>query len=290
MNNNLGVFNLSSSNPAMLSPAQMTQMKSNMTNNMNINRGFNVGQQPGTQIPSINVGIPPANGIPPSMNNGMGNINLAMLQQPVQITGPTQGTSIASLKGVQPKQNNINNSRQVVLSQQNPHIRQHPRSNFNNNPDLSDDMSQGSYASNAQSYNNDEVNKIKHLVNGLNKSLEHYKSLEDYAPSKSNFSDDSDVDNDDNSENSDSETSEPDKKQKPNNDEKETYHQMILNSIKECTLIIIIYILLSQEFFKKGIHNFIPQTEISGETTFIGTIVYGSILATVYVFFRRILF
>jgi ABC-type multidrug transport system fused ATPase/permease subunit len=129
------------------------------------------------------------------------------------------------------------------------------------------------------SLNDEQFNKIKKLANNLNKSLEHYKSLEEFAPSKSNFSD-SETDNETEI---DLELDTKINKNKNNNDK--PLSETIIKILKEYIFLTLFYVLLSQEFIKIGINNYIPQLS---DYKLIETIVYGLILSTLYIFFNKI--
>ena len=62
----------------------------------------------------------------------------------------------------------------------------------------------------------------------------------------------------------------------------------ILGIGKEIVLLVTIYILLSQGFVRKSIANYIPQLNPNsdGIIPFSGYVIYGSILALLFVFFR----
>ena len=62
----------------------------------------------------------------------------------------------------------------------------------------------------------------------------------------------------------------------------------ILGIGKEMILIVIIYVILSQGFVRRSIANYIPQLNpnADGVIPFTGYVIYGSILATIFVFFR----
>ena len=117
------------------------------------------------------------------------------------------------------------------------------------------------------------------MANNLNKSLEHYKSLEEFAPSKSNFSD-SETDNETEI---DLELDTKINKNKNNNDK--PLSETIIKILKEYIFLTLFYVLLSQEFIKIGINNYIPQLS---DYKLIETIVYGLILSTLYIFFNKI--
>ena len=309
MNNSPGLFNVGSGNPNMTNLAQMRAMSNNgMSGNNNFNGGNysnNMGGPPNMNMSGMNGMIPP--NMPPNINGT--NINLEMLKQPLEITGPTQGTSIASLmKGA--GNPNINtggaNGKQMMYQQQNPqtspplnkHIVASGQGGQNNNiqrnvnrtnqNDIASQMSEQSQHSQHSYYSQDEMsqshkkskNEIKYLVNDLN------KSLDDYEPSKPHNTEDSDMEFD-----SDRDS---DKENDTANTKKIKKMEPEINSIfditKECMLIIFLYVLISQNFVKKGFVSMIPQIQpnIDGDTPITGYFVYGTVLALMIVFFRRL--
>lgn len=87
---------------------------------------------------------------------------------------------------------------------------------------------------------------------------------------------------------------EPSKAQTEEEDEKEKEDIInvkeelsILNVVKEMSLIVAIYVIMSQGFVRKLIAGYIPQLNpIDGTIPFTGYLIYGAILALLFVFFR----
>lgn len=161
-----------------------------------------------------------------------------------QMAGPGGGTSIADLQKM-PKQ-----QPQMSPQQYRQKSQQEGRDN--------------------ESEVHEEHNKIRHLVKNIN------QSLDDYAPSKSQNTEDSE---DDSTEKEDDST------------EKNKSNYYVPDILKEPLLIVVIYVILSQGFVKKSIGNYIsyinPTQE--GYVSLIGYIIYGSILALLFMFFKKIL-
>lgn len=305
MNNNMSMFNVSSSNPNMM---PINQMKAMMANNnpqqfpqMNMPSNFQNNSMPNNNMNNMN-DMNNMNNVN-NMNNNR-QLNLNALTNPLVITGPTQGTSIASIKGVDPRQSQSHsqshsqsqldnrrdnrqyhpNNKQINYSQENPQMNNRSRQHNTQHPVAHDNMSHDSYASSgsvnsADVKNNEEIGKIKHLFEDIN------KHLDDFGPSKSQFSDES-ID-----ENSDSDIEASESSDKPTKTkQKETSSDIILISFKECVMIIILYILMSQDFIKKSVVSAIPQAlDTSGNITYIGQITFGSMIAFCFIFFRKIL-
>ncbi|CAH6421500.1 Hypothetical protein KVN_LOCUS313 [uncultured virus] len=72
---------------------------------------------------------------------------------------------------------------------------------------------------------------------------------------------------------------------------KQNYMSMIPNVIKEPIILIIIYVILSQSFVKNGIGKYIKQInpDENGNISLIGIIIYGTILAVLFMFAKKIL-
>lgn len=119
-----------------------------------------------------------------------------------------------------------------------------------------------------------EKNKIHHLVKDIN------RHLDDYAPSAQSISQ--------NTEDSMYDSDEDNTEQINKYVEKNTY---IPNIIKEPLLIIVLYVVLSQSFVQKALGNYIPHMGIneSGNVSLIGKLIYGTILALLFMFFRKII-
>jgi hypothetical protein len=188
--------------------------------------------------------------------------------------------------------------------QENPQTRKTPHGQYPNRQQLHpptqpqninyDDMySQGSYqlvenvpmsrlSNSKQNQSNIEMDKITYLVKDIN------KDLDNYGPSKTQLSENSDVEDSDSE--SDSDVHIKNKKSINKNDDDNDDSNFILDIIKECGLLLFLYVLISQEFVRKGINTTIPQIVGENDTVhIIGYMVYGTILAFMFVFFKRIL-
>lgn len=130
--------------------------------------------------------------------------------------------------------------------------------------------------------------KIRRLVSDIN------RSLDDYAPSK-NHNTDSDRGsiNDDINNNDIDDMEKVDEildksKCEANNS---LYNQYVPNWLKEPLLIIVLYVILSQGFVRRTLGEYItyinPQPD--GTIPLIGYIIYGTILAVLFVIFKYIL-
>jgi len=170
------------------------------------------------------------------------------------------GTSIADLKKIQPLSRSPNQSPREQWKKQNVDIRQ-----------------QQGFSDSDQ-----ERDKIKHLVKDIN------KSLDDYGPSKMRNTEDSD-DESDNNNNATEKEHYNDKNEMDNN--KKIDDKSILDHLKEPLLLVIIYVILSQNFVRRTIGNYISyiNPKEDGNVPFVGYILYGVILTVAFVFFKKIL-
>jgi len=116
-----------------------------------------------------------------------------------------------------------------------------------------------------------ERNNISSLVRDIN------KSLDDYEPSRSNTDDEDDDIIDE---------------QDQNDAIIDTKPSYIPSLIQEGLLIIVIYVILSQEYVRGSIGKFITyiNPDETGKVHLAGYVSYGTILAVLYLFFKRILF
>jgi len=171
------------------------------------------------------------------------------------------GTSIADLRKMQ----HVNKQRSAPPLRQVSAREQYKKQNI-------DIRSQGI------SDSDQERDKIKHLVKDIN------KSLDDYGPSKMRSTEDSDTDTDNDNNNSASEKEKTDEKYTKSNDE-----NIILDYLKESILLIVVYVILSQNFVKKMIGTYIAQINPreDGSVSLIGYIAYGVILAIIFMFLKR---
>jgi len=112
-----------------------------------------------------------------------------------------------------------------------------------------------------------ERDNIRHLVNDLN------RSLGDYAPS--------DAQNTDTEETVDTD-------EEPKQNKKSDFSLFCL--VKDQIIIILLYILISQNFVKNGLGTYIPQIlpKQDCSTSFVGTIICGVLLALLYTLAKKI--
>jgi len=169
------------------------------------------------------------------------------------------GTSIADLKKMQPLSRSPNQSPREQWKKQND-VRQ-----------------QQGFSDSDQ-----ERDKIKHLVKDIN------KSLDDYGPSKMRNTEDSDDESDNNN---DATEKEQDNDKEEMDNSKKIDDKSILDHLKEPLLLIIIYVILSQNFVRRTIGNYVSyiNPREDGNVPLVGYILYGVILAVAFVFFKKIL-
>ena len=180
---------------------------------------------------------------PANMRGGTSMVDQLFKGSPV--AGPGGGTSLADLN---------------KISAGNP--TQHKR---NQTSPESDTRSEN------RNNNREEHNKIHHLVKNIN------QSLDDYAPSKSQNTEDSE---DDSTE-----------KEEDINSKNKNSDLYIPEILKEPLLIIIIYVVMSQGFVRKGIGSYISYINPGqdGYVSLIGYVIYGTILALLFMFFKKII-
>lgn len=206
-------------------------------------------------------------------NNNFGTMpynNMNMFVPPVpQITGAAGGTSIAALKQNQPQNNS---PRQNIPNQ--PYGGQ-MQNGMQGMSDLQIAQIMGANKSMPNPEINEQENEaasqnIRHLVKDLN------RSLDGYGPSKKSMSLTEESDTED----------EPLVKKKSS-----SFGSYIPMILKEPMLLLVIYIVMSQSFVKKAISTYIPQLEnnLDGNKTFLGIVMYGTILALLFVLFKKIL-
>lgn len=122
----------------------------------------------------------------------------------------------------------------------------------------------------------EQRDKIRHLVKNIN------HGLDGYAPSKSTATEDTD------SEKDSMEKEEPPKKQ--NIVTQNTESSGVLNMIKEVALLVFIYVILSQNFVRKTVGGYVSyiNPRDDGSVSIIGYLIYGLILALIFVFLKNI--
>jgi hypothetical protein len=197
-----------------------------------------------------------------SVQGNMPLVNKLFQDEGGQLNIPSGGTSISDLKKMQPL---VSNNQQRLLSQQ-----QKLQQSRNMKRESSD---YGTIEQQGPSDSDQERDKIKYLVKDIN------KSLDDYGPSKMKNTEDSDDDDY-------TEKEEDIKKNK-----KPEEYGYIMEYIKEPLLVIIIYVVLSQAFVRKSIANYIPliNPREDGSVSFLAYVIYGTLLALVFMFFKKIL-
>jgi hypothetical protein len=183
-------------------------------------------------------------------SNPSGGSMVEQLFKGSSVAGPGGGTSLADLQKIPTTRQHA-----PMSPQQNPQYRQRSQPETRN-----DDENEV----------HEEHNKIKNLVTKIN------NSLDDFKPSKSQNTDDSE-----------DESTEKDEDTKEN--DKSSYY--IPDMLKEPVLIIIIYVILSQGFVRKSIGNYISYINPTqdGYVSLMGYVIYGSILALLFMFFKKIL-
>jgi len=177
------------------------------------------------------------------------------------ISGPTEGTSIASLK----KGNNTNqhkNTMQQQFGKGGYPPQRYPQQNpqgytMHNN---TDDQHEA-----VPSESDIERDGIRHLVKDIN------RGLGDYGPS--------DIQNTDTEETVD------------NDDEPKKSDFTLFGLIKEPLIILLLYLLISQNFVKNGLGAYITQVlpRHDGSTSFLGHLICGIIIASLFVLSKKIL-
>lgn len=123
------------------------------------------------------------------------------------------------------------------------------------------------YRSRERDYERDyEKDRIKHLVKDIN------RSLDDYAPSKSHATEDSEDFSEEKVQNTSSEN-------------------CIISFAKETSLLVAIYVILSQQFVIKTIGEYMSyiNPREDGSISIAGYISYGTLLALLFIFFRKVL-
>ena len=123
-----------------------------------------------------------------------------------------------------------------------------------------------------------ERDKIQYLVKDINKSLDNYGISKTQTTEDSNNDNNIETDNDKMN----------DKLNDKMNDKKSYY---IPDILKEPLLIIVIYIILSQDFVKKSIGEYISYINPTpdGSVSLIGYLIYGTILASLFVILKKII-
>lgn len=221
--------------------------------------------------------------------NQMANMDIQHMNKLMQI--PEGGTSIMALKQL-PNTTNVSNKKGVsyvsmgnlpinnpIINTQNVYAQQNTKfandlqnSRYSygtqNANDQNEYFANTEYSTDNESFDskNRKLKKIDHLVSDIN------KSLDDYSPSKSIISD---------------ETEEEDNI----SHKKSSYGSYIPTCLKEPILLIIIYVIMSQEFIHKMLCNYISYVNVQddGRVPLIGIIIYGSILALIFMIFKKIL-
>ena len=125
----------------------------------------------------------------------------------------------------------------------------------------------------------DDVNPATHHIRHLVKDIN--RSLDDYVPSKKLL----------NTEENEEETeSDKSREKKDKDDDIEKILNPSFALLKECLLLLIIYIILSQSFVKKSVGKYISyiNSNSDGSHSIIGIIIYGTILTLLFILFRKI--
>lgn len=184
------------------------------------------------------------------------------------------GTSLAALNAPNNIQNNPN-----MWSRDNTNINMNPANtqyitqiqNTRNSENLHQQNRHNDQRATEYSYGDEteeskiNMKKIDHLVSDIN------KSLEGFSPSRSLVSEDSEEEDD--------------------NEKTTSYWSYIPNLLKEPLLLLIIYVILSQNFVYNLASNYITylNPKDDGRVPLLGVIIYGAILAIIFMFFKKIL-
>lgn len=249
--NNLGCFNVSSANPNM---------------NPNISQGMMLPQTPGRPTPSVvdnmfqldNNNGRTNNNMRPSGAQGVQQMQVPTYPQipppPPQIDfrkyGDSQnGIPISEIK----KPNNSQQTKKVIKE-----------FDSDNDNELENDT--------IPNESDKRQTKIKHLVKDIN------KSLDKFAPS---YSKDSDTELSDHT-NYELE----DKSEKINNNDGIL---LSYSNIREFLVLLVLYTIISQPFVKRCVESALPQISVTDEgTPFMNYIVYGTLLAVLFMFTKLI--
>jgi hypothetical protein len=194
----------------------------------------------------------------------MDNMDLQQMTNMMN-TGPTTGTSLSTLNDI--SQNNQQNNQQLAMQQmllQKQHEQQQQI--------LFQQRQQQQLIEEMQRKNAMVVNpKISTLISDINNSLDDKTKTEE----------------DHNEINEDDETEEI-IVEKPS---KTRWFSAIPYSIKEVTLLVSLYYILSIGFIKKMIGSYIKQINpmADGNISFLGIIIYGIILAVIFVLSKKLI-
>lgn len=227
--------------------------------NPNINGNFNNGNMP-----------------PQASQMSMEMINQLMASQP--ITGPKGGTPISSLKNLKPLNQMPNMQHPMQYSPQN-HANMQAQANAQAFQAQQQNKQYPKTQETDQDQDDDDVNPATHHIRHLVKDIN--RSLDDYVPSKKLL----------NTEENEEETeSDKSREKKDKDDDIEKFLNPSFALLKECLLLLIIYIILSQSFVKKTVGKYISyiNSNSDGSHSIIGIIIYGTILALIFILFRKI--
>lgn len=196
-----------------------------------------------------------------NINSGMNQMSNQMsinklLQMPDFSNVREGGTSITALKQLP---TTISTTRDKPYLSPNSFRQPHFKPNNDNN--INEDFNT---ENESLDYKSKKLKKLDHLVSDIN------RSLDDYSPSRSIISEESEEEEITN---------------------KRSINSYIPNFVKEPLLLIIIYVIMSQEFVHKMLSNYIPYVNVNdeGRVPLLGIIIYGSIMAVIFMFFRKIL-
>lgn len=119
---------------------------------------------------------------------------------------------------------------------------------------------------------------IRHLASDINKSLENYSPSNQSEPLSEDMDDDE-------------EENEQDEDYDEDSNKSSGVLDFVPSKLREPLLIIILYVILSQNFTKKIIGKYITYAspKPNGNMTFVGTLIYGVILAVLYVLLSKLL-
>uniref|UniRef100_A0A6C0EBD7 Uncharacterized protein n=1 Tax=viral metagenome TaxID=1070528 RepID=A0A6C0EBD7_9ZZZZ len=182
----------------------------------------------------------------------MNNMQMMGQMYPQMASGTGDGTSIAALR---------NDYSQVIKKY--PQM-QMPQNNPTQQQLLQLQQMQQLQQQQQQQYEDSQKTHINNLVNDINRDLEKYQ------PSKSRMTETDSTDTEDN--------------------KTESWGSYVPNFIKEPILLLLIYLILSQEFVRQYIAKYVTYLEPkNGSVPVTGIVIYGIILTVLFTFFKKIL-
>jgi len=140
----------------------------------------------------------------------------------------------------------------------------------------------------------DNSGGIGHLVRDINKSLDDYVPSTAKKKKKNNDTEDEDdnIDSIDDADDVNSDEEKNNKNKKNNNKKKNMLSNIsVPYMLREPLILLVIYVILSQSFVKNAINSYVPYigNNADGSKTFITIVIYGCILATLFMVVKKIL-